>query len=143
MLKLPRRFQSEAHAEPHRTTLKQRSWASLLVLPAQVWSMHGQNQHHLGAREKCRCLGPLPQTCRVRLGILTESPGDSGVHPSLRKTNPFHGGPYKPGSLSESLAKLKTFLDLIGNSLSLNHHGWPRVWCFPPIFYLKVFRILT
>lgn len=143
MLKLPRRLQSEAHAEPHQTTQKQRSRVSLLVLSAQMWSTHGQNQHHLGARKKCRCLGPHPQTCWIRLGILAESPGDSGVHPSLRKTNPFHGGPNKPGSLSESLEKLKTFLDLIGNSLSLHHHGWPRVWCFPPIFYLKVFHIPT
>lgn len=75
MLKLPRRLQGEAHNEPHRTTQKQRSRASLIALPAQVWPMHGQHQRHLGAHEKCRCLGPHPQTCWVRLGILTISRG--------------------------------------------------------------------
>lgn len=80
--------------------------------------------------------GPTPDLLDQTLH-LTESPGVSCAYPSLRKTNLFHMGPNRLDSLSESLAKLRTFLDLVTNSLNLNYHGWPRAWYFPPIFYLK------
>lgn len=87
----------------------------------------------------CRLLGSTPDLLDRTLR-LTDSPGDSCIHPSLRSTSLSRRCPTKLGTLSESPIKLKKFLDLIPNSPNQNHHGWPRDWYSALIFYLKIFR---
>lgn len=80
-----------------------------------------------------------PRTCWIRLLILTESPGDSCVHPI--GGIPVYSTEPNLALYQNPLKRLKKFLDLIPISLNRNHHGWPRDWYFVPSFICKCSNI--